>query len=61
VEQADQLVGDGAQFFFLAFQTRKQMRKFAPRQCRVRRDFMGWNLMGGIHFGLSCANALFDV
>jgi len=61
MKQPDQLIGDGAEFFLLAFQARKEMGKFAPRQLGVCRDFKGWNLMGGVHFGLSCANALFDV
>jgi hypothetical protein len=61
MEQPDQFVRDGAEFLLLAFEPGEKMREFASRHARVRRDIERWNLMGGVHFGLSCANALFDV
>jgi hypothetical protein len=61
MEQIDQFIRNRPEFLLLALQPSKQMREFASGHLRNGRGLKGWNLMGGVHSGLSCANALFDV
>jgi hypothetical protein len=61
MQQPDQFVRNGPEFLLLALEPGEKMREFASRHFRDCRGFEGWNLMGGVHFGRSCANALFDV